>query len=209
MEPGNPKKKNDLVAWAHSKVPGLENLASFIRFLIERRLIALFMLAALVLLFFFWNYIKVIIVMVFFIAIGTVSMLYNRWIKVSLGVELIMVGLVVTSVSFGRLPGLVVGLVGLFLAEVLSERFTYSTFVSFIGIAVVGLAAPNIFHQADSITSTGIIMTIIYDAIIAPGYILLGSNAGRTALFIVTHIIFNIWAFSFIAPAVYGIVQLL
>ena len=114
-----------------------------------------------------------------------------------------MLGLVITSIAFGRLPGLVVGLVGLFAAEVLSERFTYSTFVSFIGIAVVGLTAPNVFHQTNSITATGIIMTVIYDAVIIPGYLLLGSNVGRSALFVVTHIIFNIWVFSFIAPMLF------
>ncbi|MBI2141397.1 hypothetical protein HYU16_03150 [Candidatus Woesearchaeota archaeon] len=135
-----------------------------------------------------------------FIALAAFSMLYNRWIKVSLGIEFIMLGLVITSVAFGRLSGLVVGMAGLFLAEILSERFTYSTFVSFIGIAVVALAAPNVFNQTNSITATGIIMTVIYDSVIAPGYLMLGSNAGKTALFVVTHIIFNVWVFSFIAP---------
>ncbi|MBI2580425.1 hypothetical protein HYV85_01305 [Candidatus Woesearchaeota archaeon] len=194
------RRKNDVASWAHSKIPGFENFTAFVRFLIEKRLIILFALAAIVLLFFFWNYLKVLVVMAMFIAIGAMSMLYNRWIKVSLGVEFIMLGLVLTSIAFGRLPGLAVGMVGLFLAEVLSERFTYSTFVSFIGIAVVALTAQNIFNQTNSITATGIIMTVIYDAVIAPGYLLLGSNAGRTALFVVTHIIFNVWVFSFIAP---------
>ena len=193
-------RKKDVAAWPRSKITGFENFTTFVRFLVEKRLIILLALAAAVLLFFFWSYVKVLVVMAMFIAIGAMSMLYNRWIKVSLGVEFIMLGLVLTTIAFGRLPGLVVGMVGLFLAEVLSERFTYSTFVSFIGIAVVALAAPNIFNQTDSITSTGIIMTVIYDAVIAPGYLMLGSNAGKTALFVVTHIIFNVWVFSFVAP---------
>ena len=193
-------RKKDVAAWAHSKIPGFENFTAFVSFLVEKKLIILFALAAIVLLFFFWSYIKVLVVMAMFIAIGAMSMLYNRWIKVSLGIEFVMLGLIVTSVAFGRLPGLVVGMAGLFLAEVLSERFTYSTFVSFIGIAVVALTTPNIFNQTNSITATGIIMTVIYDAVIAPGYLLLGSNAGKTALFVVTHIIFNIWVFSFVAP---------
>src|SRR3989338_407489 len=193
------RRKNDVASWAHSKIPGFENFAALVRFLFEKRLIILLALAAAVLLFFFWSYVKMLVVMAMFIAIGAMSMLYNRWIKVSLGVEFVMLGLVLTSIAFGRLPGLVVGMVGLFLAEVLSERFTYSTFVSFIGVAVVALTAPNIFNQTNSLTSTGIILTVIYDAVIAPGYLLLGGNVGRTALFVVTHIIFNVWVFSFIA----------
>ncbi|MBI2145611.1 hypothetical protein HYU18_04810 [Candidatus Woesearchaeota archaeon] len=140
-----------------------------------------------------------------FIALAAMSMLYNKWIKLSIGVELIMLGLVITSVAFGRLPGLVVGIVGLFLAEVISERFTYSTFVSFIGVCVVALIAPNVFNQAGSITSTGIIVTVVYDAIIIPGYLLLGSSFGRSAFFVVTHIFFNIWVFTFLAPAIFRI----
>ena len=200
------RRKNDIVSWAHAKVPGLESITSFIRFLIEKKFIALLALAAAVLLFFFWAYVKLLVIMAFFIALGAVSMVYNRWIKVSVGVEFVMLGLVITSVVFGRLPGLAVGLVGLFLAEIISERFTYSTFVSFIGIAVIAVIAPNIFHQVNSITAAGIILTVIYDAIIIPGYLLLGSNPGRSAFFVVTHIIFNIWVFSFIAPMMFKVV---
>lgn len=199
--------RRDIIAWAHSKVPGLENFASLLRLLVKKRLIVFLAIALLFLLFFFWSYIKVLAVMLIFTALAALSMFYNRWIKVSLGVELVMLGLVITSVAFGRLPGLFVGLAGLSLAEVLSERFTYSTFVSFIGVAVAALIAPNVFHQTDSITSTGIILTIVYDAVIIPGYLLLGSNIGRSALFVATHIIFNIWLFSFIAPIIFRIVS--
>ncbi len=199
------RRKNNIVSWAHAKVPGLESLASFFKFLIEKKLIVVIAIVAAVLLFFFWAYVKLLAVMAFFIALGAVSMIYNRWVKLSVGVEFVMLGLVITSIAFGRLPGLIVGLAGLFLAEIISERFTYSTFVSFIGIAVVALIAPNIFHQTNNITSAGIILTVIYDAIIIPGYLLLGSNPGRSAFFMVTHIIFNIWVFSFIAPMVFRI----
>lgn len=199
-------RKKDVSSWAHSKVPGLESITSFVRFIIEKKLMMLFALAAVALLFFFWSYIKMFLVMGAFIAIAAFSMLYNKWIKVSIGVEFVMLGLVITSIAFGRLPGLVVGMVGLFLAEIISERFTYSTFVSFVGIAVVAAIAPNVFQWMNgSITAAGIILTLIYDAIIIPGYLMLGSDIGRSGFFLVTHIIFNIWVFSFIAPLVFRI----
>ncbi len=201
------EKKKNVTSWAHSKIPALENISSLFRFLIEKRFIVLLLIASLVLLFFFWNYVKVIVIMAIFIALAAFSMLYNRWIKASIGIELIMLGLVITSISFGRLPGLFVGIVGLLLAEVLSERFTYSTFVSFFGIIVVALVAPNIFTQTGSITSAGIILTVIYDAVIIPGYLMLGSNAGRSGLFVITHILFNTWLFTFIAPAVFNLLR--
>ncbi|MBI2176452.1 hypothetical protein HYU40_03865 [Candidatus Woesearchaeota archaeon] len=199
-------RKKDAASWAHSKVPGLESLTSFLRFLFEKKLIVIVAIAVMALLFFFWAYVKVLAAMAFFIFLGAVSMIYNRWIKVSIGVELVMLGLVITSIAFGRLPGLIVGMVGLFLAEIVSERFTYSTLVSFVGIIVAGLTAPNVFHMlGESITATGIALTVVYDAIIAPGYLMLGSNLGRTAFFVITHIIFNIWVFSFVAPLLFRV----
>ncbi len=204
MESG---KKKDLASWAHSRVPDLQSLGSFVRFLFERRLAVLFVIAAAVLLFFFWGYVKTLAMMAFFIVLGAVSMVYNRWLKLSLGIEFIMLGLVITSIVSGRLPGLVVGILGLFLAEVIAERFTYSTFVSFIGLVVVALIAPIVFDQTNSITSAGIILTVVYDAIIIPGYLLLGSSIGRSALFVVTHIAFNVWAFSFLAPAFFRVLS--
>ncbi len=196
-------KKTDIASWSRAKVPGLENLTSFARFMAKKKFIVLLVLAALVSFLFFWAYVKLLAAMAFFIALGAVSMIYNRWIKISVGVEFVLLGLVITSVAFGRLPGLVVGVVGLFLAEIISERFTYSTFVSFIGIAAVAVLAPNVFQWTNhSITASGIILAVIYDAVIIPGYLMLGSDVGRSSFFVVTHLIFNIWVFSFIAPLV-------
>ncbi len=198
MEPGRQRKA--AIEWAHSKVPGLETFANLLRFLVEKRLIVLLGIAAFALLFFFWAYVKALFVMAAFIALGAASMAYNRWVKLSLGVELVTLGMVITSLAFGRAAGLFVGVVGLFLAEVLYERFTYSTFVSFIGIAVIAIIAPAVHSRTGDITATGILLAIVYDAVIIPGYLLLGSSLGRSALFIVTHIAFNIWVFTFVAP---------
>jgi len=202
-----PKSQKSLAAWAHSKVPQFESFGAFARFLVEKRIAIIILIAAALLLIFFWHYIQVAVVMAAFIALGAVSMLYNRWIKISLGFEFVMLGLVLTAIAFGTVPGLIVGLVGLFLAEILSERFTYSTFVSFAGIIVVALLAHTVFGLTNSITATGIILTLIYNLIIIPGYLLLGSSIGRSALFSVTHLIFNIWVFSFIAPLLFRLLR--
>jgi len=139
-------------------------------------------------------------VMALFIIIGILSMMYNRWIKVSLGVELIMVGTVLTAVAYGRFPAIIVGFVALFFAEMLSDRFTYSTFISFIGLFVVAMVVP--LFGSSSITAIGIWMTLMYDIIILPGYVLLGSSPWRSLLFFVTHIMFNAWVFIVIAPRI-------
>ena len=154
-------------------------------------------------LYFFHSLVKMLIVMVAFILLGALSLMYNRWVRVSLGVELIMLGTVITTVAYGVVQGIIVGFTSLFFAELFTGRFTYSTFVSFAGLFVVVVVASSLEF---SVKLTGILMTLLYDAIIAPGYIIMGSSPWRTSLFVVTHVLFNVWAFVFIAPHISGIV---
>ena len=186
--------RKQLKSWANSKIP----------FLVEKRIMIVTALVALVLLFVFRDIFQAILVMTLFIIIGFASMMYNRWIKVSLGFELIMLGTVLTAAVYGSLPAIIVGFVALFAAEVFTNRFTYLTFMSFIGLFVVAMVVPS-FHTT-SITLIGIWMTIMYDALILPGYLLLGSSPWRTLLFLVTHLLFNVWLFIFVAPFVFRLI---
>ena len=176
--------------WAKSQIP----------LFWERRLFIAVGVAAFLLLYFFRGVVEVFAVMAAFIVLGVASLMYNRWIKVSLGFELVMLGTVVTGVLYGRLPAFVVGFVGLFLAEVLTDRFTYSTFISFIGIFAVAMVVPS--FEPFSVTSAGIWMTLLYDAIILPGYMIMGSSPARSFLFFVTHVAFNVWVFAVFAPGI-------
>jgi len=183
----NRKQLSDL---AKSKLP----------FLWEKRIGIFFVIAAVLLLYLFRSIVEVIAVMAVFIVIGVVSLMYNRWIKVSLGFELIMLGIIITGVVYGRIPAFVVGTVALFFAEVITDRFTYSTFVSFVGIFVIAMIVPMFANN--NIAVVGIGMTLLYDAIILPGYMLLGSSPWRSFLFFTTHILFNAWVFIVIAPRI-------
>ncbi len=157
---------------------------------------------------FFSGLVKMLIIGAFFIVLGAFSMIYNRWLKLSIGIELIMLGFIMMTVLYGPIPGIIVGMIALFWAEVMTGRFTYSTVVSFIGIGIVGFLIPLLPFQ-DNITMLGILATIIYDAIIVPGYILLGSEPWRSFLFGVGHIIFNIWVFFGIAPWLLTILEVI
>ena len=179
--------------WAKSQVP----------IIWKKRYFFFGLVAIAVSLYFFHSLIKMLFVMAAFILFGTLSLMYNRWVRVSLGVELIMMGTVITTVAYGVFPGMVVGFTSLFFAEVLTSRFTYSTFVSFAGLFVVVVVASRLEF---GIMLTGMLMTLLYDAIIAPGYVIMGSSPWRTAIFVVTHLLFNFWMFAVVAPRVFGVV---
>jgi len=184
-------KRSNISELAKSKIP----------FLLEKRLAIVFVISAILLLYLFRHIVEVVAVMAAFIVVGILSMMYNRWIKVSLGFELIMLGLVVTGMLYGRIPAVIVGMVALFFAEVITDRFTYATFVSFIGIFVVAMIVPMFADK--NITWVGIWMTLLYDVIILPGYMLLGSSPWRSFLFFITHIFFNVWIFMVVAPRIF------
>jgi hypothetical protein len=149
-----------------------------------------------------FSYAKPMLAIACFILIGAASLLYNRFIKISLGFEFVMLGTVLAGFLYGMPAALVTGILGMLLAFILTGHFTQGTIVSFIGITAVSLMIP-LFKQME-ISTAGIILTLIYDAIIVPGYLLTGSRIERTLLFVATHIAFNIWAFMTLAPRIYG-----
>jgi hypothetical protein len=147
------------------------------------------------------SHIKPMLTIICFIALGAASLLYSRFIRISLGFELIMLFTVLAGFLYGTGAALFTGLTSMLFAFILSGHFSQGSFVSFIGIIVVCFLIP--VFKGTGITGAGILLTLIYDAIIASGYIALGSRIERTVLFVATHVPFNIWAFIAIAPRIY------
>ncbi len=81
----------------------------------EQRLgIVITLLAVIVTLLFFRDVLQMILVMAGFIVLGILSMMYNRFVRLSLGLELILLGTVITGMVYGRIPAMIVGMVALF-----------------------------------------------------------------------------------------------
>ncbi|MFH1182322.1 MAG: hypothetical protein V1702_05155 [Candidatus Woesearchaeota archaeon] len=176
------------------------------KYFIQKKGIITVIAVLLVLLVILRDYVAEIIVITLLIIIGFCSMLYNRFIKVSLGIEFIMLSTVTAGFLYGPLAAFITGGIALFAAEVFNQSFQHSTVVSFLGIAAVSIAMP-FFSPWLSITALGITMTILYNAIIFPGYILLGSQPWRCILFTSTDIAFNAWVFVAIAPKLIGLLH--
>jgi hypothetical protein len=136
------------------------------------------------------------------IIIGFCSLLYNRFLKISLGFELIIFSTVAAGFLYGPLAAFITGAVALFSAEVFNQSFQHATLMSFAGLAAVSLAVP--YFAGFGITTLGITMALLYNAVIFPGYLLMGSQPWKCILFSATDIIFNIWVFTSIAPRLLG-----
>ncbi len=135
--------------------------------------------------------------------IGSFSMIYLRYFKAAyiFGIELCMFATVLCARAYGPVTGLVVGFLTIFFSLILSGRFKYSSFISILALPLIGFVTP--FFGFWPVEITGVAMTIIYDLIIIPFYILLGSRISSSIIFVVTHLMFNYWVFTNVAPLIY------
>lgn len=180
----------DKEIWAEIKI-AFEPLA-------KRKKALLFLIFLVLIAFFLGRYNNAFVFIPGLVILASLSMVYNLFIRISLGFEFVMLATVLCSVVYGPVVGIIVGLVSLFFAEFISTKMAYNTFISFIGIAIIGFVAS--FSSADNITIWGIVMTVLYDIIILPLYVITGSNPMRSFIYLFTHVPWNIWVFSVLAP---------
>jgi hypothetical protein len=141
-----------------------------------------------------------LMIMLVLIALASVSMIYNRWVNLSLGIELITLATVVAGIYYGTGTGILVGILTLLAAELVGGRMDPRTVVSFIGITVVGALSAS--FEPGQIKMAGIMMVVVYDLIIIPGYLFVGSNTVKTVVYGITHIVWNVFIFLNIAPVI-------
>ncbi len=195
-------KRTEVRKWAKAKFGIQQKFNDFLLWCYQKKTPLAIMAVGLLAVFFMLAFLKQLFLIAFFIAIGSASLLYNRVIRTSIGVELITLGVIIIGKLYGPLAAMIVGFVSLLLAELFNGSLQHKTLVSFVGILAIGFLTQ--FFASTNITTEGMVLVIIYNAIIMPGYLLLGSSLIRSGLFLVTHIIFSFWIFSTIAPALYG-----
>ncbi|MBN2422008.1 hypothetical protein JXB41_02175 [Candidatus Woesearchaeota archaeon] len=143
---------------------------------------------------------------IFFITLltvaGALSLIYVRFFKEAyvLGVELVMFSTILCGYVYGSLVGFIVGFITIFISQIYSGRFKFSTLISIIMVPIIGLIVP--FFNFVQISTLGIVLVIVYDLIILPLYYITGSRITTVIVYFITHILFNVWVFRYIAPFV-------
>jgi len=144
------------------------------------------------------SFVRNLFIVLAFYVLASISLFYNRWLKISLGFEFITFATVFMGILYGPVVGALVGFFSLTTAELITLRFTGSTIISLVAISFIGIISHN-FASMD-IRYAGILLAFIYDLIIIPLYILTGSHPLRSFLFMGTHLLWNGWLFFTIAP---------
>ena len=144
---------------------------------------------------------------IFLIGLGAVSMIYQRYFRWShyVGFELCMMATVLTGLAYGPHYGAFTGFVSISSALILSGNFKHSSFISILVLPLIGAIVP--FFSSLSLISLGLLMTILYDVIILPLYVMLGSRISSSVIFFITHVLLNLWVFSTIAPIIYSLMH--
>ncbi len=137
--------------------------------------------------------------------LASVSMLYLKITKHAhyIGIELCTLATVLISLKYGHVLGIITGFISITSALIVSGYFKPSYFVSVLALPLVGLIVP--LFSGLPLWQIGLLMTFIYDAIVLPLYVLMGSRIPSTVVFFMTHMLFNYWVFTTIAPVIFNL----
>lgn len=146
---------------------------------------------------------KAVLFFVLLNLMASVSMLY---LKISrhahyVGVELCTLATVLTALTYGPVAGAVTGLISISSALILSGYFKPSYFISVLTLPLIGLIAPLFSNLL--LWQAGMLSVLIYDLIVLPLYVIMGSRIPSSVVFFITHILFNYWVFTTIAPVLF------
>ncbi len=171
----------------------------------DKRKFLIYSLLFMLILFFIARY-RPIFFMLLLILIGGFSMIYIRFFKLShyIGFELCTMVTVVTALAYGPLFSFITGFVSITLGFIISGYFKPTYFISIFVMPLVALLIPLFSHLP--LWQIGLIVTVLYDMIILPLYVIMGSRIHSTVIFFITHILLNLWVFTTIAPIVYRII---
>jgi hypothetical protein len=171
-------------------------------FMLRHKKAAALVIAFFILTLLFTSKIRIIISILLLAAAGAFGQVYRRSIRVPPAIEFVTFGTVLVGYSYGPWAGAIFGIVVTLAAEVMSS--TIDAFV--IGYvpsrAAIGVIAS--FLTAHGIVDVGIWMTIAYNVLAQPLYLLQPDAELRLKLvfFVTGNIIFNIMLFRLLAEPV-------
>ena len=151
------------------------------------------------------EYLTSIVFVAVFIVLGSLSKLYHKIIRSSVGVDLILFLALVTTLIYENIfLGLIVAWPSLLIADYLAGKLSHNSLVSLFGLTSVVLLSSVLPF---SIILSLILLTIVYELITIIFYYLIGSPIHRIILFLITHIIFNLVLILSLAPILINIMK--
>jgi hypothetical protein len=147
----------------------------------------------------FSSYIKAGLFILLFIALSGVSKFYHKFFKSTIGVDLVFFTTMMIALAYNNiLLTLIIAWPGLIIADSLGTKFSHTSVVSLIGLTIIALVAKLLMSTLLPFIISAIILMVIYETITCVAYYFLGSSFDKIAVFLVSHLMFNLFLiFSF------------
>ena len=140
-------------------------------------------------------------IVLFFVALGAVSMIYRLFVDVGIGFELCTLSTVLVAMKFGSKLGILVGFLCVTIGLALNTRLfrhPIDSLYHVIGFCIIGYVAS--FFALENIFGVGMIIVVVYNLIYFPFRLLFGSNVIKLLIYSATNIFFNYIIFKSLAP---------
>lgn len=153
--------------------------------------------------------VKFAIVIVLFISLGALSTMYYNFFHGPINFELVKLGTILISITYGVWPAIMAGIIASILGRVLSGRIDHRTILSIFGIIVMATAAHFFAANASpqNIVWIGTGLVILYHAILTPLSLALGDRPWFLVPYALSNIFFNFLLFKYIAPFLLPAIQ--
>ncbi len=144
------------------------------------------------------NSVKGVIIVSVLAVVASYSTIYKRVIRIPSAIELVTLGTVVVSISYGPLPGAVFAVVTTIASEIISSAVDMFTLVYAFARGIIGVIAVYAFQwTGGNMVLLGLLMALLFNAICQPVYLLPGDieTKVKAMYFFFMSIIFNLLAF--------------
>lgn len=148
--------------------------------------------------------IKSAVMVVLLTVIASVSTIYKKYMKFTIGFELVTFSTVLTAVAYGPLIGAIVGFVSAVAAEVLPQLIDPSSFFWILSLPLSAVLAAFLYSLGVPIFWLGMLSVVVQLAVSEPMRIFSGDQYLVTmgTVNIITTLVWNILFFKILAPAI-------
>jgi hypothetical protein len=137
----------------------------------------------------FSQFLKKSLVIVLFLVIGSISKIYHRFVKSSLGIDLVFFLTMMLAIVYGPMLAIVIGLIMKIAADYIANRFSHTTLITLAALFIPILFAKALIGLP--LVTALFILTLIFEIISSVLYHFIGSSPGNIVLYAVSHFLFN------------------
>ncbi len=142
-----------------------------------------------------------ILVLILLMIAATLPIIYKRWIRMGIGIELMLFSTVIVGINYGPTAGFFFGLTAIAISDFMNKTIGEWSLLNMVGMGIGGVIAGSIGDQT-GIFITGLASFIGVELIRQVPPLLIGGQREKlmSIIYTIIHLMFNFWLFSTIAP---------